>query len=602
LKRGNSRKKAEAGRRIMSTGYDALEDRYLKPQRGRATMLRMAKDIFHQKKESAIFVISVVITSVSGVLYPLALGLAVNAVLGRNASLLILYAVIFFTLYFVQFFSNRWMTLSSTRVAQGVIKRMRDTSFQKLQKVPLDFYSKVRAGYLISRIENDSESISDFLTYQLPQVISGVSTIIIAAGIMFYIDARLALFSLVVMPVLGIFTLLLQRRVRTNYLRTRRTIAAITGNLAETIAAIRTFKAFNAEDQAYTRFERLNRDNFSANMDASRLSSSYGSVIRVIEAVGIILVIYEGSVSLLDHLISLGILVAFIAYVQQFFNPIVQLSQLYNTYQNSMVGASRIYAIIDSEPERDVGSKVMDSFNSSIGMNDVTVRYDDSVALEKVTVEIRKGESVAVVGRTGAGKSTLTNVVLKLKYPDGGSVTVDAADLMDIDTKSYRNLIVPVLQEPFLFNGSIFNNIEYSKSGITREEIQSLIERYGMEHIFRSLPGGLDSPVGEMGRNLSEGQRQAVSILRAFVRNPEIIILDEATAQIDSRSERNIINAMRKFRERGTLILISHRFSLITLADRIIVLEKGKVVQQGTLSELSTQSGVFRDLYKRSVA
>jgi len=586
----------------MSTGYDAVEDQFLKPEKGRRTMLRMVKDIFYWRRESAVFTTSVVITAIAGVLYPLALGLAVNSILSRNVGSLTFYSVLFFILYFIQFFSNRMMSLSSTKVSQGVIKRMRDTAFQNLQKVPLEFFSKVKAGYLISRIENDSESISDFLTYQLPQVISGVTTIVIAAGIMFYLDTPLALYSLLVMPILGLFTLVIQTKVRANYLRTRRAIAAITGNLAETIAAIRTVKAFNAESQIEDKFKSLNSENFDANMKATRLSSSYSSAIRVIEALGIVLVIYEGSIALLNGQISLGILVSFIAYVQQFFNPIVQLSQLYNTYQNSMVGASRIYSIIDSSPENDNGNVDIQRFTSSIVGKGMRVTYDGSMALDRVTVEIDKGECVAIVGRTGAGKTTLTNVILKFKYPDEGDIAIDLRTLNTLDTSAYRKLIVPVLQEPFLFNGSIFDNIEYSRKGITKEEVQSLINNYGMNEIFRTLPKGLDSPVGEMGRNLSEGQRQAVSILRAFVRNPDIIIMDEATAQIDSKSEKNIITAMRNYAKNGTLILISHRFSLITLSDRIIVLEKGNIVQEGTLDVLANQEGVFKDLYKRSVS
>ncbi len=586
----------------ISTGYDAVEDKYIRPVKGRGTMVRMLKDISHLRKDASTFTIAVVIYAIGGVLYPLALGLAVNSVLDHRIEPLLIYSIIFFLLYLVQFLSNIWINLSSVRVAQGVIKGMRDGAFKKLQRVPLDFYSNVKAGYLISRIANDSESISDFLTYQLPSVISGVTTIIIAAGIMFYLNVHLALYSLAVMPIFAAFTLALQSRVRSNYLYTRRTIAAITGNLAETIAAIRTVKAFNAEAQAEGRFGALNDDNFVANMKASLLSSSYGSVIRFLEAIGILLVLYEGSISLLGGQISLGLLVAFVAYVQQFFNPIVMLTQLYNMYQNSMVGASRIYGIVDSTPEKDTGDTDVSTFARSIRSNEVTVRYDQNVALEKVTVEIAKGECLAIVGRTGAGKTTLTNVILKFKFPDSGDILLDLRDLKDLETKAYRKLIVPVLQEPFLFNGSVFENIEYSKRGITKEEVLSLIEKYGMSEIFMHLPSGLDSPVGEMGRNLSEGQRQAVSILRAFVRRPEIIIMDEATAQIDSRSERAIITAMRGYAKSGTLILISHRFSLITLSDRIIVIEKGGIVQEGTLDKLSKQDGVFRDLYKRSVS
>ena len=586
----------------MSTGYDAVEDQYIKPMKGRKTMFRMIRDVLNLKRDATVFTISVVIYAIGGVLYPLALGLAINSVKAGQIRPLLLYAGLFFLFYLIQFFSNIWINLSSVKVAQGVIKGMRDGAFKKLQSVPLDFYSNVKLGYLISRIANDAESISDFLTYQLPSVISGVTTIIIAAVIMFDLNTKLALYSLVVMPVLAVYTLAIQPRVRKNYLATRRALAAITGNLAETIAAIRTVKAFNAEAQTEGRFGNLNENNFKANMVATRLTSSYSSVIRFLEAVGIFLVIYEGSLSLLHGQISLGILVAFIAYVQQFFNPIVQLTQLYNMYQNSMVGASRIYGIIDSTPEKMKGEIDVASFSKSIKVNNVSVRYDGNVALKNVTVEIKKGECVAIVGRTGAGKTTLTNVILKFKFPNEGDVLLDLKELNEIETNAYRKLIVPVLQEPFLFNGTVFENVEYSKRGITKEEVQRLIDVYGMSEIFRNLPNGIDSPVGELGRNMSEGQRQAVSILRAFVRNPEIIIMDEATAQIDSRSEKAIITAMRSYSKNGTLILISHRFSLITLSDRIIVLEEGGVVQEGTLNVLAKEEGTFRELYKRSVS
>ena len=586
----------------MSTGYDAVEDQYIKPVKGRKTMFRMIRDVLNLKRDATVFTISVVIYAIGGVLYPLALGLAINSVKAGQIRPLLLYAGLFFLFYLIQFFSNIWINLSSVKVAQGVIKGMRDGAFKKLQSVPLDFYSNVKLGYLISRIANDAESISDFLTYQLPSVISGVTTIIIAAVIMFDLNTKLALYSLVVMPVLAVYTLAIQPRVRKNYLATRRALAAITGNLAETIAAIRTVKAFNAEAQTEGRFGNLNENNFKANMVATRLTSSYSSVIRFLEAVGIFLVIYEGSLSLLHGQISLGILVAFIAYVQQFFNPIVQLTQLYNMYQNSMVGASRIYGIIDSTPEKMKGEIDVASFSKSIKVNNVSVRYDGNVALKNVTVEIKKGECVAIVGRTGAGKTTLTNVILKFKFPNEGDVLLDLKELNEIETNAYRKLIVPVLQEPFLFNGTVFENVEYSKRGITKEEVQRLIDVYGMSEIFRNLPNGIDSPVGELGRNMSEGQRQAVSILRAFVRNPEIIIMDEATAQIDSRSEKAIITAMRSYSKNGTLILISHRFSLITLSDRIIVLEEGGVVQEGTLNVLAKEEGTFRELYKRSVS
>ncbi len=583
----------------MPRSYEEEEEDVLKSEKGAKVFRRLVRQILSHRRDSAYLIIAVVVTAIAGTLYPLALGLAINGVINRNFTDLYIFGSAFLGFYIIQFFSNRIRTISSTGVAQKTIKELRDRAFENVQRVPVSFFGKVKTGYLISRITNDAETLSEFLTFQIPQVISGISTVIVSISIMFYLDFNLTLYALIVIPLLSGFTVSIQRRVRRNYLRTRRTIAAITGNLAENISGIRAIKSFNVEDRMATRFDGLNNDNFEANLKAARLSSIYGAIIRVIEATGIAIVLIAGAQQLLAGAISVGILVSFVVYVQEFFDPVTQLSQLYNSYQSSMVGITRIYGIIDSTPDEGAkaGNKKVESFSGSIKFNNVSFYYGDSPALKDLNIEIKKGEKIGIVGHTGAGKTTFSNLLLKFYNPTSGSIFLDGVDLKTIDTNTYRHLIAPVLQEPFMFRGSIIENIKTFFPEATDEMIIDKAKQFGLYPLFENLESGLNSEIGEMGRNLSEGQRQAISILRAFIRDPEILIMDEPTSQIDPYSEKLIISSLNSFLKGKTLILITHRFSMISLVDRVISFENGEKVEEGTFSELLNSNGVFRKMY-----
>ena len=394
--------------------YEDVEEEIIKRGKGFASFKRMIGEMIRQRKQSRNLAASIIITAVMGTIYPLTLGLAVDAIVDRNILLLVAYAMLFFTVYIIQFFSNRVRTITSTYLSQHTIKNLRDKAFQSLQKVPVSFYSKVKTGYLISRISNDGESLSEFLTFQVPSLISGITTVIVSASIMLYLAPTLALYSFIVIPILIGFTFSIQPRVKRNYLRTRRTIAAITGNLAENINAIRAIKSFNVGNRVENNFDALNTDNYRANMKANLLASTYGAIVRVIEAAGIAIVLIEGGIQTLAGIIPVGIMVAFVVYVQEFFDPVVQLSQTYNSYQSAMVGLTRIYGIIDSEKEReDPNARQIDTFRDELQFRDITFSYGSGNALESVSFTIRKGQKVAIVGHTGAGKTTISNLLLK---------------------------------------------------------------------------------------------------------------------------------------------------------------------------------------------
>lgn len=579
--------------------YDDKEDQYFGKIDTRKSLVRLVRDIFSFKRDSRRVVISVIITAIAGTLYPISLGLAINSILSHNTYGLMFFSVAFLSLYVIQFFSNRIRTISSTRVAQATIKGLRDRAFSNMQKVPLEFFGNVKTGYLISRITNDAEALSEFLTFQLPQVVSGVATVIVAVTIMVYLDAGLTLYALIVIPLLAGFTFAIQPHVRRNYLRTRQTIAAITGNLSENINAIRLIKSFNTENRTADHFDELNRKNYNSNLKAQRLSSTYGSIIGVIEALGIAIVIIAGGIQVVSGILSIGIMVAFVGYLQEFFDPVIQLSQTYTSYQSAIVGVGRIYAIIDTknEPGSFTGTKET-GFRSGIEIRDLDFSYSKEKVLKKITMDIPRGSKIGIVGHTGAGKTTLSNIIMKFYDIKGGSITVDGEELRSVKTPAYRKLLAPVLQEQFLFRGTIYENVVFNRPDVTKSEVDSICADFGFDKIFSGLEFGLDTNIGEMGRNLSEGQRQAVSIIRALSRRPEILVMDEPTSQIDPESEAVIKEALSRYIAERTLILITHRFSMVSLVDRIIVLDHGDLVEEGEFGDLVNSGGIFSKLYK----
>lgn len=561
-------------------------------------MKRMLSDLLKNRKEFAKVILSVLSISAVGMTTPLILGFAVNAITNGITRLLLLFAILYAALYIVNYMARKIQMKEVMVLAQWYIKELRDKAFRKLQKVPISFFTEIKTGRIISRLTNDAEALSDFLTFQVSQVVSGITTVVASIIIMSLLDPSLTLYSIAVIPVLFIFSFSIQGRVRQRYLNTRRAIASLTGTVAEDLSGIRAIKGFATENRMTQRFSRLNDNNLNANLSASRLASMFGSIVRIIEAAGIALVIYAGAGQAISGIISVGLLVSFLSYVQGFFDPVIQLSQFYNSYQSATIGLGRLYQIIDYEEEADEGTHEPAGINQGITFDDVSIKFGNTFALKDITFCINAGDKVAVVGHTGAGKTTMANLILKFFHPTSGRISLDGVDLEDIRTSRYREIISVVLQEPLLFKDTIIGNVRYSNPGISEEKIREIFTDFGLDDIFSSLPDGLYTEIGERGSGLSEGQKQAISIVRAIIRDPRIIIMDEATSQLDLYTERKIQEALAKFLEGRTVIIIAHRLSTISFADKIVVLDHGKLAEEGGFKELISLHGLFFKLYE----
>ncbi len=559
-------------------------------------LIRLIRQMLGYRKNSLIIIISIIATSAVSMLGPLFIGLSVDYILDLRFRLVVLFSIIYILVYFINYIASKKRTFYSMITAQQVIKSLRQSMFKNLQYVPLSYYGQKQSGQIISRITNDAETLSEFLTFQLPQVAAGVIGIIASIIIMVYLDPVLTAYAVIVIPFLLAVIAIMSGKIRYNYHEVRRKIAALTGGVSESINGINAVKSNGAEDVFERQFESLNRNNFNANVNAVKLTSIFSSMMEIIEAAGIILVLYMGGMQILSGTISIGLVVSFVIYVQGFFTPIVQLSQFYNSYQSSSIAVERIYRIID-EPAEENHYDVDDiSLKESIKLINVDFSYNKTRVLKNISMEIKKGEKIALVGRTGAGKTTITNLILKFYHPDSGSILMDNIDISRISTYNYRKHFGVILQDPFLFDGTILDNIKFSNENITEEEIKNKINDLGLSEVFSGL--NLHDDIGMHGNRLSEGQRQAVSILRAVIKNPDIIIMDEATSELDSINEKRIQDALLNLMADKTMIIIAHHIKTILHTDAVYYLDNGSIVEYGNPQALLKKEGKFYRIYK----
>jgi ABC-type multidrug transport system fused ATPase/permease subunit len=489
-------------------------------------------------------------------------------------------------------------------VGQRALQDLRIRLFLHLQKLSIGFYSRNRAGVIISRMTNDVEALDQLVEDGVATLIQSGLTLIGVVVILFVLDPHLALLTFLALPVLAVGAFVYRIASADAYRLTRERIAAITGYLQETLSGIRVVRAFGQEREHIRQFRELNDENRAANMTTVNLNAAYFPGVEFLSALVTVEILVIGGIEAINGHTSTGVVFGFIAALNNFFDPIQQLSQLYTTYQSGMAALDKIFDLLDEEPDLADASDAMalPPIRGEVRFDHVSFKYgsseSDGYALRDLDLVIPPGQTVALVGETGAGKSTFAKLVARFYDPTTGGVLVDGHDLRTVTAHSLRSQMGIVPQEGFLFSGTIRDNIAFGRPNATDEEIRSAARAVGADTFIEELDDGYDAQIGERGVQLSAGQRQLVAFARALVADPRILVLDEATSNVDVHTESLIEQGMRRLVAGRTAIVIAHRLSTIRHAGRILVLEHGQVIEDGTHDELLEAHGRYWRLYR----
>jgi ATP-binding cassette subfamily B protein len=489
-------------------------------------------------------------------------------------------------------------------VGQRALQDLRVKLFAHLQSLSISFYSRNRAGVLISRMTNDIEALDQLVEDGLATLIQSSLTLIGVVGILLVLDFHLALLTFIALPLLAAGAFAFRIASADAYRLTREKIATITGYLQETLSGMRVVRAFGQERQHIEHFRKLNDENREANMTTVNLNAAYFPAVELLSALVTVEILVIGGLEVINGHTSTGVVFGFIAALNNFFDPIQQLSQLYTTYQSGMAALDKIFALLDERPELTDAPEATElpRIRGEVRFDDVSFRYgaeDDSAwALRDIDLVIPPGQTVALVGETGAGKSTFAKLVARFYDPTEGSVLVDGHDLRSVTAQSLRSQMGMVPQEGFLFSGTVRENISFARPAASDREIRDAARAVGADEFISALDHGYDTEVGERGVQLSAGQRQLLAFARALVADPRILVLDEATSNVDVHTESLIEQGLRRLVAGRTSIVIAHRLSTIRHASRILVMEYGQIVEQGTHDELLEAGGRYFQLYR----
>ncbi len=569
---------------------------------------RLMRYIKPYRVRLAITIMAVVIAALSNTMMPYLHRIAIDQIIGGgNFQDFYWWTPIFLGLATLSFSMNYLQQYLMSFIGENIISKLREDMMTRLQVLSLRYFTEGETGRVMSRVTNDAEAVRMFFRMGITMVITDIASISGALVMMFFLSPQLTLVTILTFPVIVILTFILGRLSRRAFRRTRTTIANVTSLTEESVAGIKVIQSFTKEEGTMESFNEAQEENVEANLHATRISLSFRPLIDSIRVSGTVVILWFAALLYQSGALSvetqIGVLVAFLEYQIQLFMPIMTISNVYIQYQSAMSALERMFDILDTEVEvKELPPKEVTELlplEKEIMFNHVTFGYDSKIpVIQDVSFNIPHNQKVAIVGPTGAGKSTLINLLCRFYDPTSGNITIDGYDLRKVSLSSLRSQIGIVLQDSFLFNMTVKDNIRYGRPTASDEQIIEAAKAVGAHDFITRLPDGYDTIISEGSSNISLGQRQLISFARALLVDPRILILDEATSSVDPYTEVIIQNALQQLLENRTAIIIAHRLSTVRSANKIVVLNNGQVVEEGTHKQLLSKNGLYSLLYR----
>lgn len=565
--------------------------------------LRRIVTYFAREKAMVLFMLLVVVFgTLCGVYAPSLQSNAIDMIAGSKSGNLPACLGLMLGVYLVYSGCQLLQGLLSARISQRLVKRMREELFGKLVDVPVRYLDTHAHGDVMSRMTNDIENISTTVSQSLPSLFSGVLTILGTVAIMLYYCWQLALLSCATVLLTLLATKILSRKVRKFSRKRQQFLGQLNGTVEEMISGYRTVVAYNRQDATAEELCETSDALTKAGIRTDIFSGVMGPIMNCIGNIGFVIIAAFGGYFSVNGLISVGVISAFIVYAKQFSRPINEIAQIYGQLQTAIAGAERVFAVLDEDGE-DMAGETLAEEDTSVYFENVNFAYEPGhPVIRDFTLTVPSGKKVALVGSTGSGKTTVVNLLMRFYDIDGGTIRIGAQNIGGVSRESLRKNVAIVLQDTVLFADSIGNNLKYANEAVTPEQLERALEMSRSKEMIAMLPQGCDTVLTAGGGNISQGQRQLLAIARAFVADPRILILDEATSNVDTRTEKAIQSAMQQIMKNRTSIVIAHRLSTIRDSDLIVVMDRGRIVEQGSHEALLARKGKYYDLYMTQYA